>query len=469
MDKIPVYFYVLLHLTPASYSVYHILLYKRDSRSALGWIMACIFIPFGGPLAYFLFGVNRVRSHARDLKLRLFSIGYEIGLTKSTLKGRYEKGIRAVGYNITGTELSRGNVIQILHNGEATYPAMLEAIRNAKDRVLLTTYILKTDKTGQSFINELSAAVERGVEVNVIVDGVGELYSWPKPSSLLAKKNIAVVRFMPPSLFPPSIYLNMRNHRKLLVVDNDIAFAGGMNIGDGNLALPDNPRKISDIHFSFQGPIVNDLSKLFYDDWLLATGQQLPRDVTPSYVNNGDTACRVIPDGPDEDLYFLALAIKAVIATAEDSIDIMTPYFVPDRELISALQSAALRGVTIRIVLPVKNDLFYMNWANRNVLSELLQQNIDIYYQATPFCHSKLLCIDQGYSMLGSANLDPRSLRLNYELGIEVFSEEINASIRVHFDEVISKSTRLDRVELENRSIPIRIRDSLVSLLSPYL
>lgn len=469
MDKIPVYFFVLLHLTPASYSVYHILLYKRDSRSALAWIMACIFIPFGGPIAYLLFGINRVRSHARDLKRRLFSIGYEIGLTRSTLKGRYTKGIKAVGYHITGAELSKGNTVRIFHNGEATYAAMLEAIKQAQDRILLTTYILKTDKTGQSFINELSNAVNRGVDVRVIVDGIGEFYSWPKPSSLLTKNKITVARFIPPSLFPPSIYLNMRNHRKLLVVDNDVAFAGGMNISDDNLSLAGQPRKVSDIHFSFQGSIVNDLSKLFYDDWLLATGEQLNRDVKTSFLNNGETACRVIPDGPDEDLYFLALAIQAVIATASEKIEIMTPYFVPDRELISALQSAALRGIRVRIVLPEKNNLFYMHWANRNILSELLQLNIDIFYQAAPFCHSKLLCIDDNYCMFGSANLDPRSLRLNYEVGIEVFSEEINATIREHFDDVISKSTRLNRIELENRSIPIRLRDSLVSLLSPYL
>ena len=469
MDKILVYLLIFMHLAPASYSVYHILLYKRDTRAALGWIIACIFIPFGGPVAYFLFGINRVRSRARNLKRHLFKIGYEVGFTKSIPKGLYEKGIRAVGYHITGTELSLANTIDIFHNGEQAYPAMLDSIKQAKNRILLTTYILKTDKTGKAFIEALSEAVRRGVDVRVLVDGIGELYSWPKASTSLVKNNVTVATFMPPSLFPPNIYLNMRNHRKLLVIDNELAFAGGMNISDDNIALRNKSRKVSDIHFSFHGAFVNDLSKLFYDDWLLATGEQLTSEFKASDSNNGDTSCRVIPDGPGEEMDFLALTIQAVIATASESIEIMTPYFLPSRELISSLQSATLRGIRVRIVLPEKNNLFYMHWANRNILSELLQLKIEIFYQAPPFCHSKLLCIDDEYCMVGSANLDPRSLRLNYEVGIEIFSEKMNALIRTHFDDVISTSTRLNRLELEKRSIPIRLRDSLVSLLSPYL
>jgi len=469
LDKVSVLLLLVMHLGPASYAVYHILLYKRDTRSALGWIMACIFIPFGGPVTYFLFGINRVRTRARSLKRRLFKIRFEVGRAKPIPQGLYEKGIRAIGYHITGTELSLDNSITIFHNGDNAYPAMLEAIKQSTDRVYLTTYILKSDKIGKTFIDALADAVVRGVEVKVLVDGIGELYSWTKPSKLLMDKKVSVAKFMPPSLFPPNIYINMRNHRKLLIVDNDIAFAGGMNISDDNMSLTNKPRQITDTHFSFQGDFVNDLSKVFYEDWLMATGEQLASDIAPKSTHKGDTPCRVIPDGPGEEMDFLALAIQAVIATATDSIEIMTPYFIPSRELISSLQSAALRGVNIRIVLPAKNNLFYMHWANRNILSELLQLKIEIYYQAPPFCHSKLLCIDDEYCMVGSANLDPRSLRLNYEVGIEVFSKEINRLIRAHFDDAISKSTRLDRMKLENRSIPIRLRDAVVSLLSPYL
>ena len=147
----------------------------------------------------------------------------------------------------------------------------------------------------------------------------------------------------------------------------------------------------------------------------------------------------------------------------------MTPYFLPGRKLVSALQAAALRGVKIRIVLPANNNLIYVHWANRNILVELINLGISIYYQPGPFCHTKILCIDQEYCLIGSANLDPRSLRLNFELGIEVFSTELNTSLRAHLDKQISISAPITRAELANRSVPVRLRDSFMALFSPYL
>ncbi len=464
-----VYLLALLHLTPASFSVYHILLYKRDTRSALGWIMACLFIPYGGPLAYYFFGINRVRTRARGLKHRLFSIEHEGGRSIASAVTGIDRRISAIGFRITGTSLSTGNTIRTYHNGEQAYPAMLAAIHAARRRVLLTTYILKSDTTGDAFSEALAAAVDRNVEVKVLVDGVGEWYSRPRTSKQLKKSGIPVARFLPPKLLPPSIYLNLRNHRKLLVLDNDLAFAGGMNISDEQTSFEDQQRKVSDIHFSLQGPVVDSLAKVFYEDWSFATGSELAAQ-EPSRSNaSGTAACRVIPDGPDEDLDALALTIQSVIAAASETVDIMTPYFLPNRELISALQSASLRGVRVRVVLPAENNLFYVHWASRNVLAELLAWDIEAYYQPAPFCHSKLLCVDQQYSMIGSANLDPRSLRLNFELGVEVFCTELNAELRSHFEATIADSSRIDLQQLRKRPVRVRLADAVSGLFTPYL
>jgi len=177
----------------------------------------------------------------------------------------------------------------------------------------------------------------------------------------------------------------------------------------------------------------------------------------------------VIPDGPDGALDALSLTIQSVIAAASKSVDIMTPYFLPSRELIASLQSATLRGVKVRVILPGKNNLFYIHWANRNMLAELMKWHVEAYYQPAPFCHSKLLCVDQEYCMVGSANLDPRSLRLNFELGIEIFSAPLNSELRLHFENTLASSIRITREELANRSVPVRLRDSFVSLFAPYL
>jgi cardiolipin synthase len=470
MFTIQVYLLALMHLAPATWSVYHILLYKRDPRAAMGWIIACIFVPFAGPIAYFLFGINRVRSRARDISRTFLSVEHETGYQPRLVPPvSPQAGLRAIGERVTGRMLSSGNSVVAFHNGENAYPAMIRSINAARDRILLATYILKTDKTGIAFSDALAAAVKRGVKVWVLVDGIGELYSRRSPSKFLRKRGIKVARFLPPKLIPPSVYLNLRNHRKMLVIDQDIVYAGGMNISDDHIGSGTRSRKVNDIHFGLRGPIVNALAEIFHRDWHFTTADSFPDERENVANSDGDAICRAIPDGPDAEMDALALTIQTVVSAATDSIDIMTPYFLPGRELIASLQSAALRGVAVRIVLPAENNLFYVHWANRNMLAELLKWGIQVHYQPPPFCHSKLLCIDDEYCLIGSANLDPRSLRLNYELGIEVFSERLSAELRSHIESVIDVSSLVTPESLANRSVPVRLRDGIAGLFSPYL
>ena len=435
----------------------------------MGWIMACLFIPYGGPVAYFIFGINRVRTRARGMRHPILAVNYESSQSRTTSSDAIGKGLDTVGQRVTGRALSGSNAIDVLHNGEQAYPAMLASIEKAKYQILLSTYILKTDQTGRSFADALSAAAARGVDVMVLIDGIGEMYSWKKPSKLLQRLGVNVGRFLPPRLIPPSIYVNLRNHRKLLVVDNEVAYAGGMNISDDHTSVPGKQRRVTDVHFSLRGTVVAELAAVFHDDWRFATGQSIKADEHPLPSSDGHARCRVVPDGPDDQLDALALTIQGVVGGALDSIDIMTPYFLPSRELIASLQAAALRGISVRIVLPAKNNLFYVHWANRNLLAELIEWGIKICYQPAPFCHSKLLCVDDEYCLIGSANLDPRSLRLNFELGVEIFSAPLNTELRAHIDEVAARSKPVTIEELQARSTPVRLRDSFVNLFSPYL
>lgn len=466
--SMPTFLLVLIHIGPAALGVYHALMYKRDPRAAMGWIMACIFIPYGGPVAYFLFGINRVRSRAQGLQRRFLHIDYEGGRrVKPAHAG--EAGIRDVGWRVTGRALTTGNDVVPLYNGEAAYPRMLEAIEEASTRVLLATYILRMDDTGTAFAAALERAVDRGVEVKVLIDGVGNLYTWPRAARALGKRGIDVSRFLPPRLIPPGMYINLRNHRKLLIVDDRVAFAGGMNVAGEHTATDDRPREISDVHFELRGPVVPELAALFATDWLFATGasiEPLPGEPPPEPP---DMHCRVIPDGPDDELDTLAATMQAVISSASRSVDIMTPYFLPGRELMSSLEAAALRGARVRIVLPAENNLFYVHWAHRNMLAEMLRWDIEAWYQPAPFCHSKLFRVDDDYSLIGSANLDSRSLRLNFELGIEVFSDSLNRELGEHFERVIATSTRAHYDDLAGRSLGVRLRDSAAALFSPYL
>ncbi|MDG1663861.1 MAG: cardiolipin synthase [Pseudomonadales bacterium] len=464
---------ILVYAAPTVAAVYHILLFKRDAQSALGWIMVCVFVPYVGAVVYFLFGINRVGVRARKLDRSLFSVAIESGSREERFavvnSWNDDEGLRYIGQRISGHLLTSANKVVPFYSGSEAYSAMLESIENARHSVFLATYIFKNDTAGIAFINALERAAKRGLDVKVLLDGIGEYYSFQKVSVLLKARGVSVARFLPPRLFPPGLLVNLRNHRKLLIVDNNLAYAGGMNIGDNHTELASKRRSVTDMHFSFDGAIVDDLVQLFYYDWNFTTGDSCAPMQRNVVTSQGDMSCRLIPDGPSEELDALALTIQTVISAAAHSVYVMTPYFLPSRELIAALESAALRGVSVTVVLPQKNNMPIVHWANRNILFELLQAGVRVFYQPAPFCHSKLLCIDESYALIGSANLDPRSLRLNFELGVEIFSESFNRDLRNHFSRVVANSQELQLSALASRGVATRLRDSIAALFAPYL
>ncbi len=461
---------VALHGLLAVTGAIHALLYKRDPRSALGWMVVCLAIPFLGPLGYYMFGINRVRTRAKKLRGH-FRIGYESGeiISREDLAAQ-EPGRGHIGAVVSLRPLLEGNSVSALHNGEEAYPAMLESIQSAERQVLLSSYIFENNVTGRRFVDALAAAGERGVTVRVLVDGVGELYSWPRISRLLARRGLTVARFLPPRLLPPALHLNLRTHRKILAVDGRVGYTGGMNIGDRHIVGEDGRRRVVDMHFRLEGPVVRQLADAFWDDWLFATGEPPEKTPEPEWpAAPGRKRCRVITDGPNEDLDRIALVMQGAIADAKRSVWLMTPYFLPSREQVALLQTAAIRGIEVNIILPAKNNLIYMHWATRNSLLELLQWGVRVYYQPGPFVHTKLFLIDDDYCQIGTANVDPRSLRLNFELAVEIFDSGFARSMIEHMEVTRARSRAIDYREIAHRSLPERFRDAIAWLFSPYL
>ncbi len=469
---------VVCYITAAWGGAGHALLNKRDPRSALGWIVVCLAFPFAGAIAYFLFGVNRVRTRAKELdkrsRFRLRSDrrqrGYDADAPASSHAFSAElQALMRVSEQLTGWPLQGGNLIEPLMNGEQAYPAMLEAIEGARDSVFLTTYIFETNHMGRTFIDALARAVARGVDVRVLLDGVGEWYSLPRAGTLLRKRGVPVARFLPPKLIPPSLHVNLRNHRKVLVADSRIGFTGGMNIGDRHLAeREDNKGRVIDVHFRLTGTVVPQMEQAFLSDWAFVVGEQTT--LAPMHsAEVGNSSCRVIVDGPNEDFDKLSAILIAAISLAHERIIVMTPYFLPSREMIAALQTAALRGVKVIVILPGVNNLPYVHWATRSMLWQLLQWDIEIYYQPPPFAHTKLFLVDDHYAQFGSANIDARSLRLNFELAVEVYDNAALTDWVAYAEKIRQRSRRISFEELEQRPLPIKIRDALAWLFSPYL
>ncbi|MCF8031324.1 MAG: cardiolipin synthase [Desulfohalobiaceae bacterium] len=476
------FFILVAQITSAA----HALLYKRDPKAAWAWIVTCLLFPPIGPILYILLGINRVRTKAQRLKWYwpMFRPGSDSPfhyardnnsvlqdarniLCKYIIPPHFHP-IAYISEAVTQRPLLGHNHIQALHNGEQAYPAMLSAIRGAKHRIYLATYILATDKTGREIIEALASAVERGVEVKVLVDAVGEFYSLPRAHKLLRHKGIPYARFLPVKLTSPSPFINLRNHRKLLIVDGSTGFTGGMNIRDKHLTRdPENPHPAQDLHFRLYGSIVSQLEEIFLEDWGFATGEHR-QGLTAEVEGKGRSICRTVTVGPNQDLNKLGLILSGASSQASKSINIMTPYFLPPRELIGALQSAALRGVEVNVVLPAQNNLPFVHWATRNMLWELLAYGVHVYYQPPPFAHTKLFVLDDFYTVLGSANLDPRSLRLNFEVVLEVYEEGFGREMSDHIRASIASSRMVTLKEVDSRPLPERFRDSLCWLFSPY-
>ncbi|NNF66101.1 MAG: cardiolipin synthase [Gammaproteobacteria bacterium] len=434
-------------------------------------MVVCLFIPFFGPISYYILGVNRVRTRAKAYRESRGLIGFERPERYSaiSLKNIDALGpLATVGATISGHYLLPGNKVLPLQDAGKAYDAMLAAIDQAVHRVYLASYIFESDKTGQRFIDALVAAKKRNVEVKILIDGVGQYYSYPTATRLMKRAGLDVRLFLPFRLIPPALHFNLRNHRKILVADSTVAFTGGMNIGSRHVARADGKQKMTDIHFQLNGPIVYELCNAFCNDWFFTTGE--PIDAGNLQASpTGSATCRMILDDPGENMDRLSMVINGVVSAASKKIDIMTPYFLPSRELIAALQSARSRGVRVRIVLPDENNLPFVNWATTNMLWELLMWDVEVYYQPAPFCHSKLLLVDDDYVLMGSANLDPRSLRLNFELGIEIFDRQLASHIDQHFCDTCQVARPVTLQEVDGRNLPRRVRDSVAWLFSPYL
>lgn len=465
-----------LHLVIMTLAVVHALIYKRDHRAALGWIGFVVIFPIAGPLLYFIFGINRIRSVARRFSghyLPFLNFGYE-RTERPYIEHAVDKqttlpDLIKVGTRVTGATLSYRNHITMLINGEAFFPELLNAIASSQKYILVSTYLFGKKGIGGEVIAALGAAVARGVKVYTLVDSTGTLYSLRGALRPLRKQGVRVAEFMPLSILPPSFGINLRNHRKIVVIDGHTAYFGGINIDHRHMVEdPSNKQPTQDLHFLARGPVVTDLQNVFIRDWWIASRERLEFDPIANEAT-GTVCCRVIDDGPDENLDSLALTLQGVISAARHSITLMTPYFLPTRELIASLQSASIRGVNVRILLPARSNLRVVDWATRNLLWELLIWNVQIFYVRPPFAHSKLLVIDDCYVMGGSANIDPRSLRLNFELGVEMLDADLASSSLNYLDQHIASARRVTIAELDGRPIWQRIRDAFFWLFSSYL
>jgi cardiolipin synthase len=447
----------------------HAVIYKRESRSAAIWAILIWIMPAVGPILYVLLGVNRVQRRATRMRRAMVRHRSSAQIRAEEPGTHLAPLARLVG-QVIKRPLLAGNSIEVLVDGPQTYPAMLEAIESARHSIAMASYIFNGDGIGEQFVAALERAHKRGVAVRVLVDDVDARFSRSSACKPLRRAGIPVGVFNPPLMPARLNTINLRNHRKILVVDGTTGFTGGMNV-DKRYWRPEAPAEaFRDLHFRVRGPVVSHLMEVFADDWQFSTDEALRG--APWFVPippAGPCLARVIEAGPDEAFESLRWAIVGGLDAAQRSVKVLTPYFIPDGALITALNAAALRGIQVDIVVPATSDLPHVHWAAFGQLWQVLDHGCRVWTSPGPFDHSKLMVVDGAWTLLGSANWDARSLRLNFELNVECYSVEVGAHMDGLVQARINAASQVTLEHMNARSLPVKLRDGVARLFAPYL
>jgi cardiolipin synthase len=456
----------IAHFASAFAVTLHALFGKREVAAAIGWIGLAWLSPFFGPFLYLCLGINRVKRRAQ--RLRGVEESSLQGAARKARAGRSDHSLQNAVGKITGIDGVPGRVTDILHCGDEAYPRMLDAIAGAQKSIILATFIFRTDAAGERFIATLSEAHRRGVAVRVLIDGFGGGFLRSAAYHRLTREGVPVARYLH-SLLPWKMpLLDLRLHKKIMVVDGRAAFIGGVNIGAENLLATKPAEPVRDVHFRIEGPVVDQIAASFQDDWSFTTGESLDG---PEWLGKdhdvGGAPARVVASGPDQSVDQLVLVLLAAISSARSSIRIATPYFLPDEQLLTALQLAALRGVTVDIVLPSTNNHRLVGWAVYAHVRPLLKMGCRLWRSPPPFDHSKLMVVDDEWCLVGSANWDARSLRLNFELTVEFHDSDLARRLGAIIERKLTDPITV--AEIDDRWGIVKIRDAAARLLMPYL
>lgn len=465
---------VILHFCFSFLTSLHVLLFKDNERTSLAWIGLVVFSPVFGGLFYWLFGINRIKrlaqkEHPQTLKNDFLQV--EKSVNYHQLPKHWHPALTS-GYTIHPVNYLADNEVEPLINGDTAYPAMLQSIAQARHYIVLSSYIFDYDLVGRQFVSALADAHQRGVIVNVLLDGIGIGYSWRKSDRVLKKLGVKSARFLPAISLTSIRFINLRNHRKILCIDGEVAYVGGMNLSKNNM-VKSATRPIDDVHFKVTGPVIDQISQVFTEDWFFATGELIK---FPQYKANiqkkkstQPVIARVIQDGPDEHHNKVRWTLINALVCAQTSVKIMTPYFIPDRILMTSLHAAALRGVSIEIIVPQHSNIPFIDWVMQANFPRIIKHGIYIYKNKRPFDHSKIVMIDDTWSFIGSSNWDARSLEFNFEINLECFDADLNATLTALFNEKRANAIRVIDSEINRLSLYKKIRNNLFRLFTPYL
>ena len=412
----------------------HLLAQRNKSPNAtLAWLWAILLFPIVGGVAYFLMGSERV--YRRRLRL-VHDFESRSGPSGEPTPCQYLSKVPEL-QRINGYFPTAGNEVELLIDGTGFFPVLLRTIEEAQHHLHLEFYTWSMDNTGHTIRDALIAAAGRGVAVRVLLDEIGSVSTF---SRFFRKLEQAGGQFSWFNTFSPwhgRLHLNLRNHRKLVIADGLTALTGGMNIADEYwTGYKGKEPPYRDLHLRVTGPVVAQLAEVFAEDWYFAKEEALldPDLYYPKPAAEGSVEMQIVPGGPDNDLNEIQLTILAMLHRTQTRLRLMTPYFVPEDAVLSAIQLAAMRGITVELMVPAKGDHFYLTHVTRSYYEELLPHGVRIFEYQPSLLHAKVGIIDDHSAMCGSANLDVRSLRINFELNLAFHSPTLAGELNALFE-----------------------------------
>ena len=451
---------------------------RRDPTTTWAWLLIMIVLPGIGFIIYLMFGQNLSRQKMfkektiDDAKKRkILNAMYESNISSHD-GGEKFFDLRKMNFNNSGAKYRINNDIDVYVNGEDKFKQLLQDIRNAKRYIHVEYYIFKKDILGKAIIDELTKKAEEGLEVRLLVDAMGSR----KLTKKVLKKYIAAGGKF--SLFFPGILphlntrINYRNHRKIVVIDGKYGYVGGFNVGKEYINKDKDVGFWRDTHIRIKGESVDDLNARFLMDWCYASGEKIENYkyyMIKDKGKEGDIGIQIVTSGPDHKEQYIRNAYIKLINNAKKNVYLETPYFVPDAPVLEALKISALSGIDVRIIIPGKPDHFFMKWAASSYIGELLEAGVKVYTYNNGFIHAKTIVADSLVMSIGTANMDIRSFKLNFEVNAFIYDDRIAKSGEDQFRKDMSNSDEITKEIYNSRSLTLKIKESVIRLLSPIL
>lgn len=481
---------LLPHIYLAGYILYTLIvaaiifLVITDDKSpikSLAWVMVLVFIPVAGIVLYLVFGQNYRKKKIfsrkgledfRQLeKMRFQQLEYLESPHITKDKAAYKKQhIMKLLLNNSKSILSANNRVDILNSGQEKFDALIQDLKAARHHIHLEYYIFDDDEIGRKIAGILMEKAKEGVKVRLIMDHVGSWHFKRSYLKRLRENGVEAELFMKVRFPLLTSKINYRNHRKIVVVDGKIGYVGGINIADRYIHGTEALGSWRDIHLRLRGDAIHSLQTVFLTDWYFITRQLPGEDVYfPKTKQNGDGIVQIVSSGPDSNWAGIMHTYFSAIATARKHIYITTPYLLPNSSILTALKTAALAGVDVRIIIPRKSDAFIVHYASLSYIRELLIAGIKVYFYKEGFIHSKMTVVDGILSSVGTANMDYRSFSLNFEVNALIYNKDTATDLTAIFKEDLNNSQKILLEQWEQRSRWEILRSSIARLFSPLL